>query len=153
MVAKLFVVSQHVGFVVVCLLLAVPRCIAMGSSSGDVTLHSINAGTAFYTMAVGSLVKSCAKVIDCTSHQGGLAPPTLDALPDMTCWEGSHWALASLGLVGLLVYCVVVPVKLFSNLRASAADGEFSDDELQKGGWLILKVCHEQFHAVYDLAA
>ena len=77
-------------------------------------------------------------MVDCTSQPDGTA--TLDVLPDIVCWEGGHTKLAFLGLAGLLVYCVLVPLKLFCSLRSSAADGVWTDEELEKGAWMILKV-------------
>ena len=95
-------------------------------------------------MSVGALVKSCAKMLDCTQQPDGSY--TLDALPDMVCWEGhrhldrSHPFFASLGAIGLVFYCVLVPLKLFCALRRSAADGHWAPEELEKSAWLILKV-------------
>ena len=126
------------GFLALCVLLTVPECTKGCRSTEHRTLHSINARTAFYTITVASLVKSCATMVDCTSQPDGTA--TLDVLPDIVCWEGGHTKLAFLGLAGLLIYCVLVPLKLFCSLRSSAADGIWSDDELEKGAWMILKV-------------
>ena len=88
-------------------------------------------------MAVGALTKSCTKMLDCTSTGD---TSTLDALPDVTCWQGSHLPLAALGGAGLIVYCVLVPLKLYMTLRGHAADGEWSDQELEAHAWLLLKV-------------
>ena len=81
-------------------------------------------------MSVGALVKSCAKTLDCTQQPDGSY--TLDALPDTVCWEGNHMVLASAGAIGLVVYCVLVPLKLFCALHRSAADGHWAPDELEK---------------------
>ena len=90
-------------------------------------------------MAVGALVKSCAKMLDCTEQPDGTS--TLDVLPDTVCWQGVHAELlAPLGAVGLIFYAVLVPLKLFLHLLDSAKDGEWSEDELEKHAWLILKV-------------
>ena len=103
------------------------------------TLHSINARVAFYTISVGALVKSCAKMLDCTQQPDGAS--TLDVLPGTVCWTGVHLELlAPLGAAGLIFYAVLVPLKLFMSLRNSAKDGEWSEDELEKHAWLILKV-------------
>ena len=131
--------AQHVGFAAICLFLTVPECTHCFRSADHRTLHSINARTAFYTMAVGALVKSCAKMLDCTQQPD--QSYTLDVLPDTVCWEGVHAELlAPLGAVGLLVYVILVPLRLFMSLWASAKDGEWSEDELEKHAWLILKV-------------
>ena len=101
---------QHLGFLALCVLLTVPECTKCCRSTEHRTLHSINARTAFYTMSVGALVKSCAKMLDCTQQPDGSY--TLDALPDLVCWEGNHMTLASAGAIGLVVYCVLVPLTL-----------------------------------------
>ena len=130
---------QHAGFLALCVLLTVPECTVCCRSSKHRTLHSINARTAFYTMAVGALVKSCAKMLDCTEQLDGTS--TLDVLPDTVCWTGIHGGLLGpLGALGLIFYCVLVPLKLFMSLRSSAKDGEWSEDELEKHAWLILNV-------------
>ena len=54
---------QHAGFLALCVLLTVPECTKRCRSTEHRTLHSINARTAFYTMSVGALVKSCAKTL------------------------------------------------------------------------------------------
>ena len=130
---------QHVGFLALCVLLTVPECTVCCRSSKHRTLHSINARTAFYTMSVGALVKSCAKMLDCTEQPDGTS--TMDVLPDTVCWTGIHAELlAPLGGFGLIFYGAIVPLKLFMSLRRSAKDGEWSEDELEKHAWLILKV-------------
>ena len=139
---------QHVGFLAICLVLTAPECTESLSaarkgvrfrSPEHRTHHSINARTAFYTMAVGALVKSCAKMLDCTAQTDGTA--TLDVLPDTVCWQDFHaTVLAPLGTAGLLVYGVLVPLKLFLSLHSSAKDGNWSEDEYEKHAWLILKV-------------
>ena len=93
-------------------------------------------------MAVGALAKSCAKMLDCTSQQTSISgeAATLDALPEMACWEGDHIPMAALGAVGLLVYCVLTPLKLYHTLKSNAADGQWSNDELEAHAWLLLKV-------------
>jgi hypothetical protein len=102
----------------------------------------VQARTAFFTMAVGALAKSCAKMLDCTSQQTSISgeAATLDALPEMACWEGDHIPMAALGAVGLLVYCVLAPLKLYHTLKSNAADGQWSNEELEAHAWLLLKV-------------
>ena len=136
---------QHVGFLALCMLLTVPACTKDCRSTEHRTLHSINARTAFYTISVGALVKSCAKMLDCTQQPDGSY--TLDALPDLVCWDGTDldadpqiWMPASAGAIGLVFYCVLVPLKLFWDLWRSAADGHWAPDELEKHAWLLLKV-------------
>jgi hypothetical protein len=89
-------------------------------------------------MAVGALTKSCAKMLDCTKSTGDAF--TLDALPGVTCWEGEHLPMAVLGAAGLFIYCVMVPLKLYCTLRRNAADGQWSNEELEAHAWLLLKV-------------
>ena len=47
---------------------------------------------------------------------------------------------AALGGVGLIVYCLLVPGKLYTTLKVNAADGQWSDQELEAHAWLLLKV-------------
>eukprot|EP01045_Picozoa_sp_COSAG04_P034757 COSAG04_NODE_7746_length_1073_cov_2.365188_1_plen_124_part_10 len=121
---------QHAGFLALCVLLTVPECTKCCRATEHRTLHSINTRTAFYTMSVGALVKSCAKMLDCTEQPDGSY--TLDALPDMECWDGDHLEIfAPAGAIGLVFYCVLVPLKLFWALRGSAKDGQWTPDELE----------------------
>ena len=117
--------------------LTLPACTACCRSKDHRTLHSINARTAFFTMAVGALCKSCATLLDCTLQPDGT--PTLDVLPDLTCWKGIHIVLAPAGVVMMLLYCVLVPQKLFLDLKQSSSDGKWTEDELEKHAWLLLK--------------
>ena len=77
-------------------------------------------------------------MLDCTSNLDGTI--TLDTMPDMICWEGDHFVFAALGAAGLLFYSVLVPCKLFLTVKSSAADGEWTEQELESHGWLLLKV-------------
>lgn len=78
------------------------------------------------------------QMIDCTQQPDD--SHTLDAMPDMICWEGKHNSFAALGVAGLLFYCVLVPAKLLHTVKGSAADGEWSEQELESHAWLLLKV-------------
>ena len=51
---------------------------------------------------------------------------------------------AALGAGGLLFYSVLVPAKLFLTVKGSAADGEWTEEELESHGWLLLKVSTAQ---------
>ena len=77
-------------------------------------------------------------MLDCTTNPDGTI--TLDTMPDMICWEGDHFVFAALGAAGLLFYSVLVPRKLFLTVKSSAADGEWTEQELESHGWLLLKV-------------
>ena len=77
-------------------------------------------------------------MIDCTLQPDGTR--ALDAMPDMVCWEGKRLSFAALGAAGLLFYCVLVPAKLYHTVKGAAADGEWSEQELESHGWLLLKV-------------
>ena len=77
-------------------------------------------------------------MLDCTRAPD--ATSTLDTMPDMICWEGDHSVFAAMGAAGLLFYTVLVPGKLFLTVRGSAADGEWTNEELESHGWLLLKV-------------
>ena len=77
-------------------------------------------------------------MLDCTDNPDGTS--TLDTLPDMICWEGNHSLFAAMGAAGLLLYSVLVPAKLFITVTGSAADGKWTEQELESHGWLLLKV-------------
>ena len=77
-------------------------------------------------------------MLDCTSNPDGTI--TLDTMPDMICWEGNHLVFAALGAAVLLLYTVLVPAILFITLTGSAADGKWTEQELESHGWLLLKV-------------
>ena len=77
-------------------------------------------------------------MLDCTSNPDGTI--TLDTMPDMLCWEGNHSVFAAMGAAGLLFYSALVPAKLFLTVKGSAADGEWTKEELESHGWLLLKV-------------
>ena len=81
---------------------------------------------------------SCLQMLDCTSNPDGTI--TLDTMPDMICWEGNHSIFAAMGAAGLLFYSALVPAKLFLTVKGSAADGEWTKEELESHGWLLLKV-------------
>ena len=84
-------------------------------------------------------------MLDCTGNPDGTI--TLDTMPDMICWEGDHSVFAALGAAGLLFYSVLVPAKLFLTLKGSAADDEWTEEELESHGWLLLKVSTAQLSA------
>ena len=130
---------QHVGFLAICAFLTVPQLSKGCRSTEHRTLHSMNARTAFYTMAVGALIKSCAKMIDCTWLEVD-GTYRLDSLPDTVCLHGFHRTMATLGVLGLVFYCVVVPYMLYLPLKRCAADGYWTQQELESHAWLILKV-------------
>ena len=77
-------------------------------------------------------------MLDCTTNPDGTI--TLDTMPDMICWEGDHFVFAALGAAMLLFYSVLVPSKLLLTVKSSAADGEWTEQELESHGWLLLKV-------------
>ena len=80
-------------------------------------------------------------MLDSTSNPDGTI--TLDTMPDMLCWGGHHLVFAALGAAGLLFYSVLVPATLFHTVKSSAADSEWTEEELESHGWLLLKVSTE----------
>ena len=86
------------------------------------------------------------QMLDCTSNPDGTI--TLDTMPDMICWEGDHFVFAALGAAMLLFYSVLVPAKLFHTVKSSAADGKWTEEELESHGWLLLKVSTESLARV-----
>jgi hypothetical protein len=55
---------------------------------------------------------------------------------------------AALGAAGLLFYSVLVPAKLHLTVEVSAVDGEWTEEELESHGWLLLKVSTQSFTRV-----
>ena len=129
----------HIGFIVFLIVLSLP---AMRVKH---RLHATNARIAAYTVAVGGLVKSCASSLACTEEvlgtyvNDGSARVVMMALPDEECWTSEHNTLAIFAALFLVVYVIVIPVLLFCKARSAAADGVWSNDELQQYGWLVLK--------------
>ena len=60
--------------------------------------------------------------------------------------------MAALGAVGLLVYCVLTPLKLYHTLKSNAADGQWSNEELEAHAWLLLKVRPPRYSTGYSRA-
>lgn len=107
------------------------------SVSQPVSHHSdMQVGPKCYSRCTSRL-----QMLDCTSNPDGTI--TLDTMPDMICWEEDHLVFAALGAAGLLFYTVLVPLKLFLTVRGSAADNEWTEEELESHGWLLLKVSTE----------
>ena len=143
-VFKLKFFFTHVVFVLFLVALSVPA--VFGEQH---RLHATNARIAVYTMAVGALVKSCVSSIACQEEVlGGTSGPYVDdgsarvvmiAMPDEVCWTSDHSILAFFAVLMLVVYTIVVPAVLFCKAKNAAADGDWSSDELQQYGWLVLK--------------
>ena len=143
-VFKLKFFFTHVVFVLFLVALSSPA--AFGEQH---RLHATNARIAAYTMAVGALVKSCVSSIACQEEVlGGISGPYVDdgsarvvmiAMPDEVCWTSDHNSLAFFAVLMLVIYTIVVPVVLFYKAKSAAADGDWSSDELQQYGWLVLK--------------
>jgi hypothetical protein len=127
----------HVAYLAAnCLLWMVPKV-----TGHRHRLHAVNAMTALYTIAVTALVKCCLRAVDCT-WQPALDRYTLDAMPDMFCWEddSTFWQGAIVALLALVVYSVIIPINLLRRLRQAGRDGALVDPEfLEANGWLLLK--------------
>ena len=123
----------HIGFVLFLIVLSLP------ATRAKHRLHATNARIAAYTVAVGGLVKSCASCIACTEDFPRSKRAMMMALPDEECWTSEHNSLAIFAVLFLVVYVIIIPVLLFCKARAAAADGFWSNDELQQYGWLVLK--------------
>eukprot|EP01047_Picozoa_sp_COSAG01_P047936 COSAG01_NODE_4625_length_4865_cov_7.434326_3_plen_365_part_00 len=144
----------HLSFAGLCLLLTVPAM-----TGHERAMHSVNARTAAYTLAVGSLIRSCVEVFDCREEEKCIAicdndddvyqqcrdecrktgHVMMESMPGTECFRGSHTrlAVASAGL--LVVYCLLAPIYLFAKVRSGARDGVWTHDEQATWGWLILK--------------
>eukprot|EP01043_Picozoa_sp_COSAG02_P020284 COSAG02_NODE_997_length_15333_cov_13.688526_14_plen_271_part_00 len=68
----LFVIKfflTNVAFLIMCLLLTVPQATVCFRESDHRTLHSINARTAAYTLALPALTRAWVKMVDCTDGE------------------------------------------------------------------------------------
>jgi len=145
----------HTCYIVLNLLLMVPKL-----TGHHRALHSTNAMIAIWTISLGPLVKSCVKAVDCTQMQmpvideNGLNTTytlvyRLDAMPDIECWSYDSFVfviVASLAIIFLLFYAVMMPLILFVSLRKEkmkvSGDGDhkgFEGDFLESHGWLVLR--------------
>lgn len=106
-------------------------------------LHSTNALTALYTLSVGALAKSCLHTFDCT-QQPQLGYSTLDSDPAIVCdgpKQTEYFSLmAGAGMLGFVLYAVVLPLGLFRRLWRAHRRGVIgSADFLQANAWVVLK--------------
>ena len=142
----------HVSFFAICILLTIPAI-----AGHERWLHSTNARTAVYTLALGSLVRSCARCLDCSQevhewcsfsvgeddsshcHTEHTGTYHLDVLPSVQCFRGSHTVVTIAAAILLTIYGVLIPAYLFLKVRAGAKDSIWTHDELVCWGWLILK--------------
>lgn len=100
-------------------------------------MHSINARTAAYTLALSSLTKAWARFFDCSEQLDGTY--TFDALPSMECLSPVGRAYVLLGVIGCLVWGVAVPVQLYTTLKEDASDEAWTADEIESHAWVLLK--------------
>jgi hypothetical protein len=128
----------HIIFFLILMALSLPAVCGKG-------LHATNARIAAYTLAVGALVKSCVRCLACQEEvlgyyvNDGSARVVMMALPDELCWTTEHNSLAIFAATGLIFYVVIVPVVLYCKAKRAAADGVWTEEELQECGWLVLK--------------
>ena len=83
----LFVIKfflTNVAFIIMCLLLTAPQATVCFRESDHRTLHSINARTAAYTLALPALTRAWVKMVDCTDGELDGAF-TRKRLPAPTC--------------------------------------------------------------------
>ena len=120
-------------------------------------LHATNAMVAVWTIALGPLIKSCMRAVDCSEGVvGGVQLSYLVAMPEIECWpadgvailddgtlQNGFWLILPLGLLLLLAYTVAVPAILFARVRAGITTdkGEttFNADHVISYGWLLLR--------------
>jgi hypothetical protein len=117
---------------------ALAKSCAKVSTCRSCTLMALRCKSSLPCQCTAHICTSCLQMLDCTDNPDGTS--TLDTLPDMICWEGNHSLFAAMGAAGLLLYSVLVPRKLFLTVKGSAADGKWTEQELESHGWLLLKV-------------
>jgi hypothetical protein len=105
----------------------------LGQRTGE-QIRARNAQVAFYTLVITALTKSHARGVDCTNGQ-------LDAAPTDEC-GGDYTAF---GWIGLVVYCIVVPWRLYEKTRGQ----QHADDDVHDAyAYIICKykpeVCARQ---------
>jgi hypothetical protein len=115
-----------------CFLLTVPELSKCCRKSEHRTLHSINARTAAYTLALPSLTRSWIKLVDCSLQPDGTYK--LVAHPGIECSS-----TFPIGTFFACVWAVVVPARLFCILRQSAVDRQWSEEEIKSHAWMLLK--------------
>ena len=119
-------VMTHLAYLAFNGILRVPKICGAGSR-----LHSTNAIIAVYCFSVAPLVKSCIRTIDCTI-QDQYDPPTytLNSFPDIECWAEdvlgniSFWIMATVGIIGIIVYGIYVPIHLYLRVKRERMKGK-----------------------------
>ena len=133
----------HGCYVVINILLLFPKL-----TGHHRALHSTNAMIAVWCISLGPLIKSCIRTVDCT-YQPQYIPPvyTLDAMPDISCWEALSgnevfYVMVGMGAFGFLIYAVTIPLMLFKRLLRESkdeAEERFDPDFMESHGWLVLR--------------
>ena len=92
---------------------------------------------ALYSLALGSLLSSCLKGIDCFDSVDpvtGESTQVLDAAPEVKCSWGEAPFLAKYFLfvpsyIGMVVYCVWIPIGVLRRLLGASKRGEIDSAE------------------------
>ena len=87
---------------------------------------------ALYSLALGSLVSSCLKGIDCfDSVDPVTGEPTrlLDAAPEVKCSWGEAFLFQFASYICMVVYCVLIPIGILRRLLAASKNGEIDSAE------------------------
>jgi hypothetical protein len=112
-------------------------------SPAHIKYHSINAMIAMYTLSFGTLIRSCLRTIDC-SFAPELGHYVLDASPTVACSgpnvSNTYKLLAVIGILGLVIYCAVVPGVLYVQMRRARTAGNLRSAQfLESHGWILLR--------------
>eukprot|EP01052_Picozoa_sp_SAG31_P031446 SAG31_NODE_3332_length_4395_cov_3.833799_3_plen_278_part_00 len=123
--------------------------VVVGKARGD-NAHAANAITATYTLAVGSLVKSCATRLDCsdatfTNSTTGVTTSlgsSLNIDPAVQCETDNSvfLVMALVATIGFFAYGFILPLTLFCRMRKAVKDGRLQDSEfVASAAWVLLK--------------
>ena len=137
--------GTNLAFIVLCILLTIPERVARlcRQDSKRQALQRVNARVAAYTLALPALTRAWADKLQCTQ------------LPDGTFGYYGNPNIRCNLFVPLLfafLWAVLVPGKLFWNLRNSAKDGNWSPDEIRRYAWLLLKYKPDSWYFVSSAA-
>jgi hypothetical protein len=96
--------------------------------------HSINAGSALYTLSITALISTHAKALDCTDGH-------LDVLPSAACWSSTTLLYQVVGASGLALYCILIPLAYVRVIRKHVVEGStHSPAFIKKFAWIVSAV-------------
>jgi hypothetical protein len=133
--------ATHGLFLGLCALLAIVGCCTNDRA------HAVNATMAVYTLALGTLVRSCAQFLACSA----LGSSSLEVMPDIECWTEKHVKMAVPAIAMFVVYVFVVPIVLLCRVKG-AGQRQLSDPAFLKAhAWILLKYAPHRWYFEFVL--